>query len=151
MNNKENGWKKKEYRGMREMPRLKRDLEKHFPQTWLLSFMKIYLQRQIWRWYRFTKPPLHKKLHAKYFRGLGSLENWLGKLKKMLKHALFINNTFITNARLKLAKNKQKLSNTLRMNFCYLKNIHIFHPRHHPKIIGRTLKKHLCSWDYSYN
>ena len=28
------------------------------------------------------------------------------------------------------------LSSTLRPNFCYLKIIHILHPRYHPKIIG---------------
>ena len=32
------------------------------------------------------------------------------------------------------------LSNTLRLNFCYLKIIHILHPRYHPKIIGHILK-----------
>ena len=32
------------------------------------------------------------------------------------------------------------LSNTLRLNFCYLKIISILHPHYHPKIIGYTLK-----------
>ena len=32
------------------------------------------------------------------------------------------------------------LSSTLRLNFCYLKIIHILHPRYHPKIIGHILK-----------
>ena len=32
------------------------------------------------------------------------------------------------------------LSNTLRLNFGYLKIIHILHPRYHPKIIGHILK-----------
>ena len=32
------------------------------------------------------------------------------------------------------------LSNKLRLNFCYLKIIHILHPRCHPKIIGHILK-----------
>ena len=32
------------------------------------------------------------------------------------------------------------LSDTLRLNFGYLKIIHILHPRYHPKIIGHTLK-----------
>ena len=32
------------------------------------------------------------------------------------------------------------LSNTLRLNFYYLKIIHILHPRYHPKIIGHILK-----------
>ena len=50
-------------------------------------------------------------------------------------HAFFISNTFISNARLKLAKKEQMLSNTLRLNFCYLKIIHILHSRCHPEII----------------
>ena len=32
------------------------------------------------------------------------------------------------------------LSNTLRLNFCYLKCIHIFHSRYHPKVIEYVLK-----------
>ena len=36
---------------------------------------------------------------------------------------------------------KQKLNNTLRPKFCYLKIIHSLHPpRYHPKIIGDLLK-----------
>ena len=37
-------------------------------------------------------------------------------------------------------KNKQKLSNTLKLNYCYLKIIRFLHPRYHPKIIGSILK-----------
>ena len=41
------------------------------------------------------------------------------------------------------------LRNTLRLNFCYLKIIHILHPRYYPKIIGHILKnkqnnKYVC-------
>ena len=53
----------------------------------------------------------------------------------------------IANARLKLAKNHQMLSSTLRLNFCYLKIIHILHPRYHPEIIGHILEnkqKNMC-------
>ena len=32
------------------------------------------------------------------------------------------------------------LSNTLKLNFFYLKIIYIYHPRYHPKIIGHILK-----------
>ena len=36
---------------------------------------------------------------------------------------------------------KQMLSNTLRLDFCYLmKIIHILNPPYHPKIIGHILK-----------
>ena len=44
-------------------------------------------------------------------------------------------------------KIKQRLSNTLRLNFCYLKIICFRHPRYHPKRIGHILKniqKSLC-------
>ena len=42
------------------------------------------------------------------------------------------------------------LSNTLRLNFCFLKIIHILHPRYHQKIIGHILKNkqknmHICT------
>ena len=33
------------------------------------------------------------------------------------------------------------LSNTLRLNFRYLKIIHFLHPRYYPKIVGHILKK----------
>ena len=54
------------------------------------------------------------------------------------EHAFFINNTFISNSRLKLTKNKTNAK--LRLNFCYLKVIHILHPRYHSKITGYILK-----------
>ena len=37
-------------------------------------------------------------------------------------------------------KIKQMLSKTLRLNFCYLKIIHILRPSYHAKIMGLTLK-----------
>ena len=38
------------------------------------------------------------------------------------------------------------LSNTLRVNFCYLKVIRFLHSRYHSKIIGHILKNdHVCS------
>ena len=52
----------------------------------------------------------------------------------------FISNTFISYARLKLPKNRQVLSNSLRLNFCYLKITHFLHRRYHPTIIGHILK-----------
>ena len=51
-------------------------------------------------------------------------------------HHSFISNTFISNARLKLAKIKYKLSSTLRLNFHFLKIIRFFHP----KILGDIQK-----------
>ena len=49
----------------------------------------------------------------------------------------FISNTFISNARQKI---KQMLRNTMRLNFCYLKIIHILHSRYHPRIMGHIPK-----------
>ena len=69
-------------------------------------------------------------------------------------HVFFISNTFTSNARLKLAKIKQMLSNTLRLNFYYLKIVHILHPRYYPKIIGHILKnkqKNNCVCIYTIN
>ena len=34
----------------------------------------------------------------------------------------------------------QLLSNTIRLNFCYLEIIHVFHPYYYPEIIGNILK-----------
>ena len=57
-----------------------------------------------------------------------------GELRKnkLQLQAYFISNTFISNARLKLAENQaSKLSNTLWLNCCYLKIIRFLHPRYH--------------------
>ena len=54
---------------------------------------------------------------------------------------LFISNTSVSNSRVKLAKIKQVLSNTLRLNLHYFKIIHILHPRYHKKKIVHILKK----------
>ena len=53
-----------------------------------------------------------------------------------------ISNTFISNARLKLAKKspKQMLSNTLKLIFLHLKIIHILYLRYQPRTIGQILK-----------
>ena len=51
-------------------------------------------------------------------------------------------------------KIKQMLSNILRLNFCYLKIIHVLHPRYRPKITGRILKnkqKNKCVYIHSIN
>ena len=41
---------------------------------------------------------------------------------------LYISNTFMSNTTLKLAKVKQILSSTLRLNYCYLKFFYILRP-----------------------
>ena len=44
-------------------------------------------------------------------------------------------------------KNKQMLSNTLRLNFCYLKIIHILYTHYHSKImeyIVRNMQTQAC-------
>ena len=63
------------------------------------------------------------------------------KIKPFFRTKLYkLHAFFISNARLKLAKKiKQKLSNTLRLNFLYLKIIRFLHPRYQPKIIEDIL------------
>ena len=56
-------------------------------------------------------------------------------IKQKEGHPYLKNNLFINNARLKLAKIKQKLSTILRLNFCYLKIVHFPYPCYHPKLI----------------
>ena len=51
----------------------------------------------------------------------------------------YISNTLISRARLKFAKNQVNLSNALRLNFFYLKVIHILH-QHYSKEIEYILK-----------
>ena len=49
--------------------------------------------------------------------------------------------------RLKWAKIKQKLSNTLRLNFCGLKIVNFLHPRYHTKIaedLQKMCHKQVC-------
>ena len=74
----------------------------------------------------------------------------MGNLVLHKLHAFFISNVFIRNARLKFTKIKQKLCNTVRLNFYYLKIIRFLHlPRYHPKIIrdipkNVQKKKYVC-------
>ena len=51
-----------------------------------------------------------------------------------------LNNTFIRNARLKLAINQAKTKQHQRLIFCYLKIIRFLHSRYHPKIIEDIVK-----------
>ena len=57
-------------------------------------------------------------------------------IKNIPLHAFFISNTFISNTRLKLAKNQAKA----KLNFCYLKIMHFVHSRYHSKIKGDNPK-----------
>ena len=56
----------------------------------------------------------------------------------------FISNTFISNAKLKLAKNQFESKSKNTKQHPEAERIHIFHQRHHPKIIEyiqKTRKK----------
>ena len=53
----------------------------------------------------------------------------------------FISNTFISNARLKLAKNQAKAKQHLETELLLFGNIRFLHPCYHPKIIGDILKE----------
>ena len=61
----------------------------------------------------------------------------LSKVFDTVKHNTHF---FTSNTRLKLAKNQAKLSNILRLKFCYLKIIHFLGPNDHRKIIGDILE-----------
>ena len=55
-------------------------------------------------------------------------------------HVVFISNTFISNARLKLAKNQLNAKQHPETELLLFENLHIFHQRYHPKIIEHILK-----------
>ena len=60
---------------------------------------------------------------------------------KMSLHAFFYQQHLYKQRQAEIGKKiKQMLSNTLRLNFCYLKIIHILHLGYHPKITGHILK-----------
>ena len=66
-----------------------------------------------------------------------------------VKYTFFFNKQYCYKQRqAKIDKNiKQMPSNTLKLNFCYLKIIHILHPRYYPKIVGHILnnkQKNMC-------
>ena len=88
------------------------------------------------------------------FVGFLILEMQSQKCKRLNICTHFISNTFISNARLKLAKKvKQVLDNTLRLKFWYLKILGILFPRYHPKIIEHILKnsqmnKYVCTHEF---
>ena len=61
---------------------------------------------------------------------------------KITRYTLFfISNTFISNARLKLAKNQTKAKQHSEAELSLFEIIGFLHPRYHPKIIGYILKK----------
>ena len=55
-------------------------------------------------------------------------------------HAFFNKQHFYKQRQAEIGKNKQMLSNTLRLNFSYFKIIHILRPRYHTKVIGHILQ-----------
>ena len=55
-------------------------------------------------------------------------------------HTFFYKQHFYKQRQAETGKKMQILSNTLRLNFCYLKIIHTLHPCYHPKIIVHILK-----------
>ena len=55
-------------------------------------------------------------------------------------HAFLISITFISNGRLKLAKNQANAKQYPEAELLLFENLHILHPRYHPKIIGHILK-----------
>ena len=58
-----------------------------------------------------------------------------------LNYTLFvISNTFISNARLKLAKSQAKAKHHHEVELSLLENFSLLHPRYYPKILGDILK-----------
>ena len=55
-------------------------------------------------------------------------------------HTFLYKQHFYNQRQINWQKIKQMVSNTLRLNFCYLKIIDILHSRYHPTIIGHILK-----------
>ena len=55
-------------------------------------------------------------------------------------HAFFNRQHFYKQRQAEIGKNKQMLSNTLRLNFSYFKIIHILRPRYHTKVMGHILQ-----------
>ena len=69
-----------------------------------------------------------------------SLLNKVIKLAKSVTH-FFYKQHFYKQREAEIGKNiKQKLSNTLRLNVCYLKIIYFLHPYYHLKITRDILK-----------
>ena len=104
-----------------------------------------------WLWVRVPLQSLNLKVALvsnKKFLGIQAItldslkaRMWHDKIHDVFPiHAFCISNTFISNAPgWNWQKIKQKLSNTLWLNFCYLKIIYFLHPCYHPKIIGDVL------------
>ena len=58
-----------------------------------------------------------------------------------LNYTIFCKQHFYKQRHAEISKKfKQKLSNTLRLNFWHLKVISFLHARYHPKIVGDTFK-----------
>ena len=59
----------------------------------------------------------------------------------IFKYGLFYKQQLYKQHQIEIGnKIKQKLKNTLRLNFSYLKIIRFLHPFHHPKIVRDILK-----------
>ena len=91
--------------------------------------------------------PLHKR-RGMIRNKLRSYSEQKKKLRSFEKNKFpwgntrfFVTNTFISNARLNLVKIKQKLSNTLRLNFHYLKTLPSKNKKRYSK---KKLKKNKC-------
>ena len=89
------------------------------------------------------KGMIRNVIHLKLQIGWVTLSNeqWIRESMMKAKNTrfFFISNTFISNARLKLAKIQANAQQHPVAEFCYLKIIHILHPRYQPEIIGYIL------------
>ena len=90
----------------------------------------------------FDNLPIIHYLQQGVYLNHGLLYLWKKPSQSSKKlHAFFIYATLLkATPGWNWQKIKQILSNTMRINFCYLKIFHILPPRCHPKIIGHILK-----------
>ena len=79
---------------------------------------------------------------SNYFAAISEISmKFLKKSSTYLKiYAYFISNTFISNARLKLAKIQAKAKQHPEAELLVFENYSLFHLGYHPKIMGDVLK-----------
>ena len=104
-----------------------------FPQVKCVFCMMLYVVNCF---FSITKFHLHLFYQYKFTQLITQII-----LNRFLITHLFYKQHFYKQHQTEIAKMKQRLSNTLTLNFYYLKIVHFLHPRYHPKVIGDILKK----------
>ena len=114
--------------------------------------------RMLW-WSLGTNFPMWTRLHCvkrvRIQSCSGSYFSTFGLNTERGLHAFFYRQHFYQQLQAEIWQ-KLKMSNTLSLNFCYLKIFCFFHPLYHPKIIEDILKMYknqlrLSYWHYMIN